>query len=134
MDTPIMIKMIKICSWKIHWLTCFPKKLLREKCPDTELFLVRIFLYSDWIREIWTRKKMCIWKLFTQWVCQNYAQFELRWAPDSVINIFSKWDRCILVVIINDYKTVWGNLEILFLSQVLFNNVHEKAKYNSFQN
>ena len=23
---------------------------LREKCPDMELFLVRIFLYSDWIR------------------------------------------------------------------------------------
>ena len=25
-------------------------KHLREKCPDTEFFLVRIFLYSDWIR------------------------------------------------------------------------------------
>ena len=23
---------------------------MREKCPNTELFLVRIFLYSDWIR------------------------------------------------------------------------------------
>ena len=23
---------------------------LREECPNTELFLVRIFLYSDWIR------------------------------------------------------------------------------------
>ena len=23
---------------------------LREKCPNTELFLVRLFLYSDWIR------------------------------------------------------------------------------------
>ena len=25
---------------------------LREKCPNTEFFLVRIFLYSDWIRSI----------------------------------------------------------------------------------
>ena len=25
-------------------------KPLREKCPNTELFLVRIFLHSDWIR------------------------------------------------------------------------------------
>ena len=25
---------------------------LREKCPNTELFLVRIFLYSDWIRDL----------------------------------------------------------------------------------
>ena len=24
---------------------------LREKCPNTELFLVRVFLYSDWIQE-----------------------------------------------------------------------------------
>ena len=24
---------------------------LCEKCPNTELFLVRIFLYSDWIQE-----------------------------------------------------------------------------------
>ena len=26
------------------------KVTLREKCPNTELFLVRIFLYSDWIQ------------------------------------------------------------------------------------
>ena len=26
-------------------------KTLREKCPNTELFLVRIFLYSDWKQE-----------------------------------------------------------------------------------
>ena len=24
---------------------------LRENCPNTELFLVRIFLYSEWIQE-----------------------------------------------------------------------------------
>ena len=32
--------------------TCLPYLLnlsLREKCPNTELFLVHIFLYSDWI-------------------------------------------------------------------------------------
>ena len=28
----------------------FCKISLREKCPNTELCLVRIFLYSDWIR------------------------------------------------------------------------------------
>ena len=35
---------------------------LREKCPNTEFFLVRIFLYSDWIRRfspnsLWIQKK-----------------------------------------------------------------------------
>ena len=34
---------------------------LREKCPNTEFFLLRIFLYSD-------QKKIRIWTLFTQ--CQ----------------------------------------------------------------
>ena len=34
---------------------------LREKCPNAEFNLVRIFLYSD-------QKKLCIWKLFTQLV------------------------------------------------------------------
>ena len=29
-------------------ITC--NKPLREKCPNMKLFMVRIFLYSDWIR------------------------------------------------------------------------------------
>ena len=44
----------------------------REKCPNTEFFLVRIFLYLD-------KKKLCIWTLFTQcwssvfiWKCQKF--------------------------------------------------------------
>ena len=31
-------------------LNCAIKKALREKCPNKEFFLVRIFLHSDWIR------------------------------------------------------------------------------------
>ena len=27
------------------------KQALRKKCPNTELFPVRIFLYSSWIQE-----------------------------------------------------------------------------------
>ena len=40
---------------------------LREKCPNTEFFLVRIFPYLDWIRENTNQKKLRIWTLFTQW-------------------------------------------------------------------
>ena len=33
-----------------NWGLGFYKKIVqREKCPNTEFFLVRIFLYSDWI-------------------------------------------------------------------------------------
>ena len=49
------------------------KGSLREKCPNTEFFLVRIFPHSD-------QKKLRIWTLFTQWLpplqrrfCHNVA-------------------------------------------------------------
>ena len=34
-----------------------------EKCPNTEFFLVRIFLYLDWIQENKDQKKLRIWIL-----------------------------------------------------------------------
>ena len=36
---------------------------LREKCPNTEFFLVRIFLYSFRIQENTDQKKLRIWKM-----------------------------------------------------------------------
>ena len=39
---------------------------LREKCPNTELFLVRIFLYSVRIQENTDQKQLRIWTHFTQ--------------------------------------------------------------------
>ena len=45
----------------------FPLKVsLREKCPNTGFFLVRIFLYSVQIQENTDQKELRIWKLFTQ--------------------------------------------------------------------
>ena len=54
-------------------------KKLRDKCPNTEFFLVRIFLYSGLNTEIYGvnlhiksdteeygPEKICIWTLFTQ--------------------------------------------------------------------
>ena len=40
-------------------------KVLREKYPNTEFFLVRIFLYSDWIRIQSEYKKIRTKKIFT---------------------------------------------------------------------
>ena len=48
---------IKCFDWNLEKQSCilnsvsdFGRATLREKCPNTELFLVHIFLYSDWIR------------------------------------------------------------------------------------
>ena len=51
---------------------------LREKCPNTEFFLVRIFLYSDWIQENTDQAMLRIWTPFMQcWV-------ELIWLNISI--------------------------------------------------
>ena len=42
--------------------------LLHEKCPNMEFFLVRAFLYLDWIQENTDQEKLPIWTLFTQWL------------------------------------------------------------------
>ena len=39
---------------------------MREKCPNTEISLVRIFPHSDRMQENTDQKKLCIWTLFTQ--------------------------------------------------------------------
>ena len=39
---------------------------LRQKCPNTEFFLVRIFPYSVQIREDTDQKKLLIWALLMQ--------------------------------------------------------------------
>ena len=41
---------------------------LRGKWPNTVFFLVRSFLYSDWIQENTEQKKNCIWTFFMQWL------------------------------------------------------------------
>ena len=52
------------------------KLALLENCPNTEFFLVRIFLYLD-------QKKLCIWTLFTQ--CNFYRKVEKSDQIDKII-------------------------------------------------
>ena len=41
----VVINIIILCGiFHTYW------QALREKCPNMEIFQVRIFLYSDWIR------------------------------------------------------------------------------------
>ena len=59
----ISFKMYKVLiNWKIE-----DKHTLHERCQNTEFFLVRIFMYSDWIRENTDQRKLRIWTLFTIW-------------------------------------------------------------------
>ena len=48
---------------------------LHENWPNTEYFLVRIFLYSVWIKENTDQKRLRIWTLFMQLVIQQRDSF-----------------------------------------------------------
>ena len=51
-DSALILKQ-RTCRWKIRRNTNLDEKFnsaMCGKCPDTELFPVLIFLYSDWIR------------------------------------------------------------------------------------
>ena len=49
--------------------------LFIQKCPNTELFLVRIFLYSDWIQKNTDQKHLRIWILFTQCFARPHLDY-----------------------------------------------------------
>ena len=52
----------------LEWgLKNLKKTLLREKCPNTEFFLILIFLYSVRIQENTDQIKLRIWTPFTQY-------------------------------------------------------------------
>ena len=59
---------------------------LREKCPNTEFFLVRILLYSVRIQENADQKKLRIWTLFTQWGIFSTAIYNVISGVLKVIN------------------------------------------------
>ena len=84
---------------------------LREKCPDTEFFLVRIFLYSDWIR--------------------GFTQFEyrkVRTRKNSVFGHFSRSTRISICTVVAEILSwvpskkhsiplwVWLKLRDIYLS------------------
>ena len=71
---------------------------LREKCRNTELFMVRIFPHSDWIRRVSGKirtRKNCVWTLFTQWNKRIFS-----WLRCNNINSFWHCKAVILVCII----------------------------------
>ena len=49
--------------WIIKIFHRYTVSFIAWKCPNTEFFLVLIFLYSDWIRENTDQKKLRIWTL-----------------------------------------------------------------------
>ena len=68
-------------SEKTHILAYFIQSL-HEKCPNTEFFLVCVFLYSDWIQEN-TEQKTTVFGHFSRSDCSAY-----QWDLSDIIFLF----------------------------------------------
>ena len=104
-----------------HWYE-FANSQLREKCPDTEFFLVRILPYSAWIRRdtVWV-------SLYYVWVCIRNVRFSenLTWFTflkqplwDSPYKILGglKHTFSIWVVFINILKFLFISIFSIYFS------------------
>ena len=80
-------------------------KALREKCPNTEFFLVRIFPHS--VRENMDQKELRIWTLFTQW---RLKKWNLVTISEHFIENETRY-----YVHMQDHTTLSPNLDLAFL-------------------
>ena len=91
----------KVLALKYLVLINYGKQALREKCPNTEFFLVRIFPHADWIRrdtsysvrmrENTDQKKLRIWTHFTKWKVHrsHYFSWFLKKKMQPKVNEFN---------------------------------------------
>ena len=121
---------------------------LRKKCPNMEFFLVRIFLYSDWMQENAGQKNLRIWTFLMQWehlqttasgffhslfcfchpvchpVCQNFEHVSSR--PSTSFIKRRLQDRCFPV---NTAK-IFKNTHFEEYLQIAASEVRKNKKWN----
>ena len=77
---------------------------LREKCPNTEFFMVRIFLYSNWIQENTGQKKPRIWTIFRRCMLDwlKWKRLKLYWGIKSIrtkLKVNAELNNCFNLII-----------------------------------
>ena len=77
---------------------------LREKCPNTEFFMVRIFLYSNWIQENTGQKKPRIWTIFRRCMLDwlKWKRLKLYWGIKSIrtkLKVTAELNNCFNLII-----------------------------------
>ena len=82
----------------------------REKYPNTEVFLVRIFLYSDWIQKN-TARNNSVFGLFSRSVCWTCCN----WNWSVFVSLFQDEMNLLCVkfpYIASDYNFLWNLAQI----------------------
>ena len=105
---------------------------LREKCPNTEFFLVHIFLYSVQMQENKDQKKIRIWTLLAQWWIKKHKwRSRIPYRSVSELRLF----RCICYV--RRYLTkpnlvlIWNQIQRKYLISSVF-QIHFPWKVSSY--
>ena len=82
----------------------------REKYPNTEVFMVRIFLYSDWIQKN-TARNNSVFGLFSRSVCWTFCN----WNWSVFVSLFQDEMNLLCVkfpYIASDYNFLWNLAQI----------------------
>ena len=92
---PMVFNGLMINDWKI---------ITAWKVSKYGVFLVRIFLYSDWIQENANQKKLRIWTLFTQYSLVSYELTAIT-SKYPVLGIYIKhfWFKKFLILKANTH-------------------------------
>ena len=102
---------------------------LREMCPNTELFLVRIFLYSDWMQENTDQKLLRICTLFTHFWLKTKEKFSTntcgKYTASKSEERSRKLPKMIFLVIWTLFKSLCQHfktdaIDMTFFSEVFF--------------
>ena len=96
-----------------YWVT--NELLLCEKCPNTELFLVRIFLYAVRIKSIGSKNVLVLWLNFRIFSCETIT-FQL-----FAIKIFA-----FAVVKTKSWRTTSTHYYIVSVKSIYIKNEVEK--------
>ena len=128
--TKIHISLIEFISTNERHLLI--KHSLREKCPNTEFFLARIFPHSDWIWENTDQKKLRIWTLFTRWLVSETDLSD----HHKMITAFIKLDFSRLRPKLITYANYKKFHEVKFLNYLKEMNIRidPNQKYQSLTN
>ena len=69
-------------------------RALREKCPNTEFFLTRIFPYLDWMQENTGQKKLYLGTIFARWCMMGWVKLR----SSLFLFLFLVWGKSSMII------------------------------------
>ena len=108
----------QVMIWNSKLQILFEEKHMREKCPNTGFFLVRIFPRSDWIRR--DAKKLRIWHFpRTESLSVKHGAFGTKYSRMDQVKFFK---GCLSQVSLSPFLNTLPHLLCKMISGVVVKN------------